>query len=351
MKRVLLGCSMVVFCGNLVSYSVEVVTEDAAVAGFAAKVTGEVLNVASGTEGELSVFWGEDDGGEIVTGWAHKAVISPQGPGEFEVELEFSAADQGKDYYFRAYYASDTGSDWSDNSRVMKVRPLGYTEQDVDEISAEFDRSVIDELKAQGLVEEANSMERELNKSEGQGVDDWQGWVSRYNASVTNPPISYSAAIQPSVSVQSAEDVVWMLSFLYCAGRFSDMHNYADESGKKALRTSGIVDGGQAPLFYRPNATDVTVLLSATEMYDGEEYKMVFYRMSDPAKGAESLVFFIAKIFKKVGDKYLLTGDRDGSDLEAVLEYAGYEKMSVVRYKRLEEKFSSTALPVTFYRF
>lgn len=96
----------------------------------AATLNGQVTSTG-GTNPNVSIYWGDNDGGTVAGNWDHQINLGTQGLGAFSADV--TGLIQGTTYYYTCYAVNGGGSAWSASSQSFSANSLNtlFAEGDI----------------------------------------------------------------------------------------------------------------------------------------------------------------------------------------------------------------------------
>ena len=232
----------------------------------------------------------------------------------------------------------------SDHSQTPRPEELARADR-------EFHRAAMEQARKNGVPPEG-IVAREANYQfdlSGMKIGSWTDWTNHFKAVLLNPPVLFKKREKFPYDFSNPISAFRSYRHAFFIGDASTLLKYADESGRRRLNSLGVTNPGQFVHCDLTNAlTEVTILLTASANYDGNDYVLVFWRGQNEVAPKNGAIALQKTIFVKTDGNYLLTQDMSESYLGQILEVS-HAAGGIWKYSKGLEYLKKSQLPSYFY--
>lgn len=196
-----------------------------------------------------------------------------------------------------------------------------YSPEGVAEQVRKINRDFLALMQKDGAPPERIAAQKEnlqLQES-GTQMKGWKDWTNYYHAVVLNPPIIFER--RDAFAYNYSQPIAAFRSYSHAmfVGDGKALLTHADVSGQRFLKKMGVTTEGTNSVDLTSVMTHITVLLTATTVFDKKEYDLVFWRAQNETDVQHGPVALQSTIFVKEKDEYWLSEDLDDSFFGSLL--------------------------------
>jgi hypothetical protein len=242
-----------------------------------------------------------------------------------------------------------------DNSRdMLPYSSLEQAQKVMDQSLLELRSRLVKQVQNNGaFIWDVNDLKLDYQlQDSGVSITNFESWMRTFKAHVLNPAVVFD--VRDALPIDFSTPIAAEQSYRRAKydGDASTLLNNSDKNGKFFMEHILFVDKSKKVTSYEilRKLSHFTVLLTATYNFQGYSYTLVLIRAQEYEKPKDGIVILQVDMFKRVGDRFLFTGDIDTSCGFGNIFEAAHTKMSFLEhYPKFYEHTSCSALPPSFY--
>ena len=213
-----------------------------------------------------------------------------------------------------------------------------------------FHQFSLEVMKSNGVSPEYLASRRADYQMDDAGVQitDWNTWTNWFATVIPDRPFAFEKAAPYNYDYHDAIAAFHSYAHAGFIGDGKELLHHADDTGLAFLREMHVSETGKG-VYDLPTMTHVTVLLTATTLFEGNEYTLVLWRQENSQNPRNGRVALQVMIFVKQNGSFLMTQNLLDSRFGAVREWAGCHGGGLWKYAQFEQVMEKTQFPKSFY--
>jgi hypothetical protein len=236
-------------------------------------------------------------------------------------------------------------------SRILYQPASNFTKEGILQQEHKFHTYLIDQMKQNGAAPDRIMSQQERFRVEESGVrmDHWNTWTNYYRPVVLNPPLEFERGDPQPYNFRDPISAFRSYERAIFVGDSTTLLKHADPSGKGYLREIGVdYDSSRTSYTMTDRLTHVTILLTATTVFNAKTYALIFWRAQNAQDPRHGPIALQSTMLVKDDDNYFLTRDLHGAYFGQLPE-ASHATGGVWKYAEFERVMRQSEFPTNFY--